>query len=84
VSELTAQQEARHLKPWTLSDAPADYIRTMLRAILGFRIPITRPEGKVKMSQNRDKEDKEGIERGLMDRHEGRSHSSSSITSGHP
>jgi transcriptional regulator len=70
VSELTAHREARETKPWTLSDAPPEFIRTMLRAIVGFRIPITRLEGKMKMSQNREQEDKAGIEQGLMDRNE--------------
>lgn len=68
VTELTAQQERNHEKPWKLSDAPPEFIQTMLRAIVGFRIPIVRLEGKSKMSQNRDKEDRDGIERGLVAR----------------
>lgn len=71
VAELTAQQEARETKPWSLSDAPESYIETMLRGIVGFRFAIARLEGKRKMSQNRDLKDREGVVRGLENRGEG-------------
>jgi transcriptional regulator len=65
VSELTAQQERSQAQPWTPSDAPSIYIDSMLRGIVGFRIAITRLEGKWKMSQNRDLKDQEGVAKGL-------------------
>src|SRR5436189_1454543 len=68
VTELTAQQERTEAKPWALSDAPDSYIDVMLRGIVGFRFAITRLEGKWKMSQNRDTEDREGVVRGLNTR----------------
>lgn len=71
LTELTAQQEAGRPQPWTLADSPTEFIDTMLRAIVGFRIELTRLEGKVKMSQNREEEDRKGIEQGLIDRNEG-------------
>src|SRR5262245_20446144 len=46
VAELTAQQEAGESKPWSLSDAPPSYVEAMLRGIVGFRLVITRLEGK--------------------------------------
>ena len=46
-------------------DAPADYIDAMLRAIVGFEIPLTTLTGKWKMSQNRSAADREGIAAGL-------------------
>ena len=48
-----------------MSDAPPDYIETMLKGIVGFALPITRLEGKWKMSQNRSAVDQEGVVAGL-------------------
>jgi transcriptional regulator len=65
VTELTAQQERSEAKPWMLSDAPASYIDVMLRGIVGFRFAVTRLEGKSKMSQNRNVQDRDGVAKGL-------------------
>ena len=65
VTRLTDQYEAPRAQPWAVSDAPADFVRGMLRAIVGVSIPIARLEGKVKMSQNRPKADHAGIIAGL-------------------
>jgi transcriptional regulator len=71
VGELTAQQESSESKPWAVSDAPATYVNAMLRGIVGFRFAITRIEGKWKMSQNREMQDREGVVRGLRQRSQG-------------
>ena len=71
VGELTAQQEQSEARPWELTDAPERYIEVMLRGIVGFRIALTRLEGKWKMSQNRDMRDREGVVSGLGRRAEG-------------
>jgi transcriptional regulator len=68
VGELTAQQERGAAKPWAVSDAPERYIETMLRGIVGFRFAITRLEGKWKMSQNREIQDRHGVVAGLRTR----------------
>ena len=65
VTELTAQQERNEAKPWAPSDAPRTYIEVMLRGIVGFRFSIMRLEGKWKMSQNREVQDREGVAKGL-------------------
>jgi transcriptional regulator len=65
VGELTAQQEAGDAKPWAVSDAPETFIAGMARAIVGIRLPIARLEGKWKMSQNREMQDREGVVEGL-------------------
>lgn len=52
ISALTAAHEAGLPQPWTISDAPADYIEKMLGAIVGIEIPIDRLVGKWKVSQN--------------------------------
>jgi transcriptional regulator len=71
VAELTAQQEANQIRPWSLTDAPETYIKVMLRGIVGFRFAITRLEGKWKMSQNREAMDRDGVVKGLGMRGEG-------------
>ena len=71
VAELTAQQERNETKPWALTDAPASFIESMTRGIVGFRFAITRLEGKWKMSQNRAMKDREGVVAGLRKRQSG-------------
>ena len=71
VTELTAQQESGESRPWLLSDAPARFIEVMLRGIVGFRFPIARLEGKWKMSQNREMQDRAAVVTGLKGRGEG-------------
>lgn len=68
VGELTAQQERGAAKSWAVSDAPEHYVDTMLRGIVGFRFAITRLEGKWKMSQNRETQDRHGVVAGLRTR----------------
>ncbi|MEJ3574193.1 FMN-binding negative transcriptional regulator [Pseudomonas fragi] len=66
VSRLSSQHEAGRPAPWAVSDAPDDYIYSMLKAIVGFRLPITRLQGKRKLSQNRDAADQAGVRQGLL------------------
>ncbi|MDI2592843.1 FMN-binding negative transcriptional regulator [Pseudomonas sp. 681] len=65
VSALTDRHEATRAKPWKVDDAPADYIDGMLKAIVGFALPIQRLEGKRKLSQNRNAADIAGVREGL-------------------
>ena len=65
VTRLTNIHEKSRAKPWAVSDAPADFIASQLRAIVGVRIPVTRFEGKRKMSQNRPEADRIGVAAGL-------------------
>ncbi|NBF09635.1 FMN-binding negative transcriptional regulator [Pseudomonas sp. Fl4BN1] len=65
VSALTDRHENGRAQPWKVDDAPADYIDGMLRAIVGFALPIQRLEGKRKLSQNRSAEDIAGVREGL-------------------
>ena len=66
VSRLSSKHEAGRPEPWAVSDAPVDYIDSMLKAIVGFRLPITRLQGKRKLSQNRDARDQAGVRQGLL------------------
>jgi transcriptional regulator len=65
VTRLTDRHEAARSEPWRVTDAPADYIDTMLGAIIGVEIPITRLVGKWKVSQNRGAQDRQGVVEGL-------------------
>ena len=68
VSDLTDQQEKSEAQPWAVTDAPERYIDVMLRGIVGFRFVIARLEGKWKMSQNRETQDRGGVVKGLGER----------------
>jgi transcriptional regulator len=65
VSRLTERHEAPRSQPWAISDAPDDYIATMVRAIVGLEIRLTALSGKWKVSQNRSAADRAGVARGL-------------------
>ena len=71
VTELSAQQERGEAAPWAVSDAPESYIDVMLRGVVGFRFEIARLEGKWKMSQNRETQDRLGVIEGLRARASG-------------
>jgi len=65
VGRLTDTHEAPRAQRWQVDDAPADYIASMLNAIVGIEIPITRWQGKWKVSQNRSAADRAGVAEGL-------------------
>jgi len=65
VTKLTDRHEGKRTDPWQVSDAPADFIDSHLKAIVGFRLPIARIEGKWKLSQNRSEADRRGVVDGL-------------------
>jgi transcriptional regulator len=65
VSRLTAEHEAPQEAPWAITDAPADYVQQMLRAIVGIEIAVQRLVGKWKIGQNRDAADRAGVAAGL-------------------
>jgi len=53
--------------PWEFTRLPPDFIRKMMRGIVGFEIPIQRLEGKSKLSQNRSLADRRGVIGGLSE-----------------
>lgn len=66
VSQMTDSMEQYRKDPWQVTDAPADFIETQLKAIVGLEIEITEIKGKWKMSQNRTPEDALGVVKGLF------------------
>jgi transcriptional regulator len=65
LARLTEEHESGRPLPWTLSDAPHDYVTTQLAAIVGIEIRVSRLVGKWKMSQNRSPKDIDGVIAGL-------------------
>ena len=74
VSRLSDRHEQGRAQPWAVSDAPREYIDAMLRAIVGFALPIRRLEGKWKLSQNRSASDQAGVRTGLATSNNPRDH----------
>ncbi len=62
---LTDSQEKARAQPWRVDEAPADFIAAQMRAIVGVEIPVSRIEGKWKVSQNRTLADRRGVAEGL-------------------
>jgi transcriptional regulator len=67
VTDLTKKHEASFPAPWKVTDAPAVYIDSQLKAIVGFEFQIVRLEGKQKFNQNRSVEDRLGVIEGLRE-----------------
>ena len=68
VSQLTATHEAGFEHPWSVDDAPDDFVQSQLGAIRAFELHITSLEGKWKLSQNRNAADRKGVVDGLDQR----------------
>lgn len=66
LTTLTTVHEAASPKPWSLDDAPAEYLEKMFGAIVGLEIELAAPlVGKWKVSQNRPAADRAGTVAGL-------------------
>ncbi len=65
LESLTNQHESAFQNGWKLTDAPAGYIASQMRAIVGLELPIRRIEGKWKVSQNRNERDRTAVLQGL-------------------
>lgn len=65
IAALTAQHEAGRAEPWSVADAPPPFVEAQLKGIVGIEIPISRIEGKWKVSQNRPEPDRRGVAEGL-------------------
>ena len=66
IAALTATQEHARPQPWSVSDAPAAFVESQIKGIVGIEIPIARIEGKWKVSQNRPAADRRGVVEGLL------------------
>jgi len=65
LEDLTLLKEGARPAPWKVDDAPAPYLVSQMKGIIGVEIPIDRIEGKWKVSQNRPEADRAGVVAGL-------------------
>jgi transcriptional regulator len=65
IAALTTMMEASTDAPWSVTDAPADYIDRMINGITGVRLHVERLEGVRKLSQNKAEPDRAGVSAGL-------------------
>lgn len=72
LDDLTDANEAGRAHPWEVSDAPADFVHGLTRAIVGLRMPVSRTEGAWKMIQHRGEGDRLGTIDGLEAEPQGR------------
>jgi transcriptional regulator len=68
LGRLAEVNERGQPEPWRVDELSPERLGELLPAIIGFEIEITRLEGKLKLSQNRKPEDREGALRGLAAR----------------
>lgn len=61
VARLIDKYEAGRPAPWSMAALPERYLRGMIGGIVGVEIHIERVEGKHKLSQNRDAEDRRRV-----------------------
>ena len=61
LERLSATHESVRAAPWSVHDAPREFIDKLLQAIVGIEIPVQRMQGKWKLSQNRSQRDQDAI-----------------------
>ena len=61
LTALTTAREATRAAPWSITDAPRDYIEAQKKAIVGVEIEITALEGKWKVSQNQPESNRRSV-----------------------
>lgn len=79
---LVDRFEAGREAPWSVGDAPEDYLEGMRRGIVGVELEVTRLVGKHKASQHKSLDEREGIRDGL--RGDGHSARDAAVLSGDP
>ena len=62
VRSLTDQMEAGQPQPWSVEDAPPQYIEQMLKSIVGLSIEVSEVQTKFKLSQNREPLDRGAVQ----------------------
>ena len=75
VESLTNLHEQSLSSPWSVTDAPDDFIEGLIKAIVGVEIRVTSIEGKWKLSQNRSADDIDGVIDGLSAQEDSRARS---------
>lgn len=65
IERITDAMEQPTAAPWSVSDAPDDYVGKLINAITGLRLTIASIEGVRKLSQNRPEGDRAGVLNGF-------------------
>jgi transcriptional regulator len=60
-----ASSPASSPAPWRVSDAPAGYVESIAKGIVGIELPIARLEAKWKVSQNQNEQTRASVVHGL-------------------
>lgn len=74
VARLSAIHEAGQAKPWTMGEAPRDYLDGLMRGIVGVEIAIESVAAKRKFSQDKAAGDYAGVIAGLETSDDPRDH----------
>ncbi|ARS52237.1 FMN-binding negative transcriptional regulator [Kushneria konosiri] len=82
IARLTDRFEREQATPWSISEAPADYIEGLCRAIVGVELCIERLVGKHKAAQHKDEATQQAVCSGL--KQQGMSDSEAGWLSGAP
>jgi len=61
LDRLTAVEEKDRPEPWSIADMPGEKMERMLKGIVGFEMPVSRLEGKFKLSQDKSPADRAGV-----------------------
>ena len=65
IRRLSDKMEHKRETPWSIDDAPRNYIDKMISAIVGLKFTITNVEAKYKLDQNKADQDRLGAAKGL-------------------
>ncbi len=65
VKELTDHNELDRDMPWSIDDAPREFIEQLCGGIVGFSMEVRQMEGTWKMAQHKSKADRMGVIHGL-------------------
>jgi transcriptional regulator len=61
VRESTLRQERDRAQPWSVEDAPEEYVQGQLRAIVGFELVVQDIAGAWKFAQKKSEGDRSGV-----------------------
>ncbi|MES2902531.1 MAG: FMN-binding negative transcriptional regulator [Pseudomonadota bacterium] len=61
LERLTNHHEAARPQPWSMHEAPREFLDKLAQAIVGIEIPVQRMQGKFKLSQNRSPGDRQRV-----------------------
>lgn len=61
IDELTRAHESNRAEPWNVTDAPQPFVQAQLKGIVGLELPISRIEGKWKVSQNQPERNQRAV-----------------------